>query len=139
MKNILMKKIPILLLFFFSGVVNVDAEVVKFKTTSVSYMTHDDLTGWSDWSTWEPTEMLVVIDADRDLVTIYSENPQEFDVIDTIEENEYDNEGGTSTTFLVVDEDGLRCHLRFRVQSDNSLQLYIDYNDFRYVYNLEGR
>ena len=47
--------------------------------------------------------------------------------------------GGTTISYSCVDDDGLRCGIRLRVQSDGSLQLYVDYNDAMWVYGIRKR
>lgn len=76
---------------------------------------------------------------DRDIVTIYSKVTQEYDVIEVLSEDERDPDGGVSTTLLCVDADGTRCHMRLRSQSNGALQLYIDYSNVSFVYNVESR
>ena len=50
-----------------------------------------------------------------------------------------DRYGGTTISYRCVDDDGLRCGIRLRVQADGSLQLYVDYNDAMWVYGLRKR
>lgn len=136
MKNIIMQRISVFLLFVLGCTVTLDAEVLKLRATSYAYKTYSEVTGWSDWSDWELSRDLVVF-GDNYRVTIYSTNPQEFDFVNALSEDEYDDEGGKTTTWLMVDQDGQRCHMRLRNLSDGGFQLYIDYTNIMYVYMFE--
>ena len=81
--------------------------------------------------------MLVVINADRDVITVYSQDPQEYDIIDY--EGEERDINGKSIRYLCVNEDGLRCNIRLRKQDDGSIQLYVDFSDAMWVYSLTER
>lgn len=131
MKRILLS---ILALILFSTTAY--AQTFKYKTTDFAYKTYDFNTGiWSDWSDWESSDMLVVISLDREVINIYSEEMQEYDIFD-YEGTSTDASGGESMTFNCVDRDGLRCNIRLRIQSDGIKQLYVDYNDIMWVYSM---
>lgn len=82
--------------------------------------------------------MLVVINQDKDRITVYSREMQEYDIYD-YDGEEDDRYGGTTISYRCVDDSGLRCGIRLRVQADGSLQLYVDYNDAMWVYGLRKR
>ncbi len=114
----------------------VSAEVYKFQATSLSSKYLISGGYWSEWSDWEYCRILVVFHTDR--INIYSNKTQEYDIYDSLGES-YDNDGGTTTTFKCIDADGLRCDVRRRIQSDGEWQLYVDYSDFMFVYNIEPK
>lgn len=93
---------------------------------------------WTEWSDWESSHMLVVISMDRQVINIYSEELQEYDIYEYIGE-ESDSGGGRSLKFNCVDRDGLRCQVRIRVMSDGQQQLYVDYSDVIFVYGIEEK
>lgn len=113
------------------------ADIQKMTATSVASKSYTN-GRWSEWSDWEDVNILVVINFDKERITIYSQRTQEFDIIQYYEE-ESDGEGGKVHEMVCVDEDGLRCHVRIRFPKTNIPQIYIDYKDFMYVYNLEQR
>lgn len=82
--------------------------------------------------------MLVVLSLDRNIINIYSDEMQEYDIYDYAGE-EHDDSGGSSIKFNCVNKDGLRCQIRLRVQSDGSKQLYVDFSDCILVYGLDER
>ena len=133
-----MKKAFFLTLILILGfMANASAQTYKFYSTDFAYKTKNSDGYWSRWSDWEESKCLVTISLDREVINIYSETPQEFDIYDEIGESE--DENGTSLTLRCVDKDGLRCWVRFRRQHDGVLQLYVEYNDIIYVYCLKER
>lgn len=131
-----MKKIFFLLIFIFS-ICSIKAQTYKYYTTCFAYKYYENYR-WTDWSDWKPSHMLVVISLDRNIINIYSDTMQEYDIYEYNGE-ENDRDGGTSLLFNCVNEDGLRCQVRLRIQSDGSKQLYVDFNDCMWVYGLEER
>lgn len=114
------------------------ADVIKCTATAFSIKTYDENRGrWSDWSKWEDCHMLVVLDDEK--VTIYSQEMQEYDIYATESEDEKDRDGGITDEFRCVDQDGTRCSMRLRRQKSGAVQLYIDYRNVIWVYNLESR
>lgn len=131
-----MKKLLFILILIFS-ICAVKAQTYKYYTTCFAYKYYENY-GWTDWSEWERSHMLVVISTDRNIINIYSDKIQEYDIYEyTGEEN--DDDGGSSFLFQCVNKDGLRCQVRLKVQSDGSKQLYVDFNDAMWVYGLEER
>lgn len=131
-----MKKLLFFLLFI-STICSLKAQTYKYYTNSFAYKTYEN-NRWTDWSDWEDSHMLVVISIDREIINIYSEQIQEYDVYEFSGEEKY-NDGSKSLKFKCVNKDGLRCLIRFRVTSDGSKQLYVDFNDIMWVYGLQER
>jgi len=126
-----------LTLFFAVAVCLSFAQTYKYKATEVALKTYEN-GRWSKWSDWEDVNILVVINSDKDVITIYSNQTQEYDIVEYLSEEE-DSDGGTQVKWLCVNEDGSRCHIRIRKQSDGQLQLYVDFSDLMFVYNIESR
>lgn len=120
------------------SVCELKAQTYKFQTYCFSYATKDRFGRWSEWSAWEDSDMLVVINEDKDRITIYSNEIQEYDIYE-YDGNNKDTYGGTSASFRCVDDNGLRCGIRLRARSDGTLQLYVDYNDTMWVYGIRKR
>jgi len=130
-----MKKFLLMILFVLC-VNGVDAQTYKFKTTDFAYKGVVN-NQWTDWTDWQSCDLLVVISVDRNMITIYSQDTQEYDIVE-YQGEETDNEG-KSMKFLCVNEDGLRCLIRLRVQNDGAKQLYVDFSDAMWVYNIIDR
>lgn len=110
------------------------AQTYKYQTTDFAYKYKNDYGVWTNWSEWEPSNMLVVLSLDRNILSIYSKELQEYDIYDWGNGFESESDGGSSWKLRGVNRDGLRCGIRLRVQSDGQMQMYIDFNDFMWVY-----
>ncbi len=129
----------VLLLMALCVSVMVSAEVYKYQATSLSSKSFNEYGGyWSKWSEWEDCNILVVLNSSAERINIYSSVTQEYDIYDVLDMS-YDDDGGKTTTFKCIDANGLRCDVRLRVQSDGQVQLYVDYSDFMFVYNIESK
>ena len=133
-----MKKLLFLCSFLMICGMTIANDVLKWQATELAYKTTDNWGNWSDWSDWEDVSILVVINTATDRVNIYSSEPQEYDIYD-YEPEETDSDGGTSITFHCVDVNGIRCDMRIRVQADGQVQLYVDYSNIMFVYNVQSR
>lgn len=133
-----MKRLFFLTLFFMFGVImNTEAQTYKYYSTDFAYKTKNTNGYWSEWSEWEESRCLVTINLDRDVINIYSETIQEFDIYEM--EGDSEDEDGISFTLRCIDKNGLRCSVRFRKQNNGILQLYIQYKDLMYVYCLKEK
>lgn len=133
-----MKKVLVLTLVFVLGfIADATAQTYKYYSTDFAYKTKKSNGYWTEWTDWEECRCLVSVSFDRDVINIYSEEPQEFDIYD--EEGESEDENGSSYTLRCIDKNGLRCCVRFRMQNDGILQLYVEYNDIIYVYCLKKK
>ena len=128
-----MKKFFLMLCFMVCGLV-AQAQNYQFYTYQFSYRVVDN-GEWTDWSDWQDSRMLVSINADNDVISIQSADPQRYQVLE-LGELEEDGEG-TSQEFLCVNEDNVRCNIRLRIQNDGIKQLYVDFADAMWVYSLE--
>ncbi len=113
------------------------AQIHKYRTTDFAYKELIN-NNWTDWSEWESSDILVVINLDREIINIYSDEMQEYDIYEW-GEFEDDGKGGETLEFKCVNKDGLRCGIRVRKQHDGQLQLYVDFRDIMFVYNIEIR
>ena len=135
-----MKKLIIIISFLlcFAGIDSF-AQNYKYMTTDFAYKVKDNYGNWSDWSDWEDSRCLVNINLDREEISIYSDERQEFTIYEWAEDTTRDSDGGEQMEFSCVDADGLRCTIRLRVQNDGQMQLYVDYRNLMYVYCIEEK
>jgi hypothetical protein len=90
---------------------------------------------WSNWLDWISTDINVKIDFDKAKIIIYSNEPQIYRLIEEVE-TPYDD-GGQQIKYRMIDQDGDYGSIRFRKQYNGTIQLYIDYADIKWVYNIE--
>jgi hypothetical protein len=112
-------------------------QVYKLKSTSFSSKYKINNYRWSDWSELEETSVLITIDLNKERITIYSKETQVYDVAEN-EGETYDNDGDITLSLFCVDKDGLTCRIRLvkLISQDGRNQLYVDYNDMKWVYNV---
>ena len=80
--------------------------------------------------------MVVVLDADKDRIVVYSEALQLFNIVKYYDKKET-NEGNV-VSFLCIDNSGIECNVSIFTRKDknNLKQLYIYYDDKVIVYNM---
>lgn len=125
-----MKKLVLMLMMLFTLSCNVIAQNVQwYQTTEFAFK----LEGY-DWSDWQKAEIGVKMDLSQDKITIYSDNVQIYRVIATLDPP-YDP-NGQQVKFKVIDQDGDYGHLRLRIENSGNSQIYIDFSDISWVYNV---
>lgn len=132
-----MKRFFFLFALMVMATVNATAEKLPFRTTSVSFATIDDY-GTYHWGDWEKCNVRVTIDTDDDIVTIYSKEKQVYYIYDTYNDGDpvSDGQGGEIIKFFIVDQDSDEGEMRLRIDSDGDTQLYIDFENCAWVYNI---
>lgn len=134
-----MKKFLLALMLVLGVATAANAQVVKYRATDFAIKAQNSNGTWTDWSDWQKTSVLIVVNFNNSTVQIYSQETQEFDIINKVSDWHTDGDGGQQFEVSCVDKDGLRCNMRFRKQNDGQLQLYVDYRDLMYVYSMEQR
>ena len=89
----------------------------------------------NEWSDWIDCDISVKIDIGNDKVTIYSNEVQIYRIIDKVDPPRDKN--GTQVAFSMIDQDGDRGMFRIRKQYDGAIQIYVDFSDISWVYNIE--
>ena len=107
----------------------------NYRTISYAYQQTDSCGNWEEWSDWEDSDMLIVINFDTDVVIIYSPERQRYQVTEYIR-SYTDGSGGKQVEFAFIDQDGDRGHLRLRIEKNGNSQIYIDFNNVRWCYNV---
>jgi hypothetical protein len=91
---------------------------------------------WSEWSSWRDANILIVIDATKDRITIYSETTQTYDIL-ADEGESLSDRGDKVRTYTCVDENGSRCQIRI-VKRTNTAQIYADFSNVILCYNIKS-
>ena len=114
------------------------AQITKFKSTSFATKFKNEYSGsWSKWSEFEKTEVLITIDLNNERIKVFSKVEQVYDIIKYYEK-ETDQDGDETLQFQCVNEDGLKCNVRFVIlnSQNGQRQLYVDFADMMWVYNI---
>lgn len=77
----------------------------------------------------EKCNVRIVINLEKDMVTIYRNVTQYYYIYDTYNNGDPypDTKGGYQIKFYMVDQDGNKGSLRLRVASNGTSQIYIDF------------
>lgn len=132
-----MKKLTLSIILVLLSAFGFAQSIYKFRSTDLAYQYYDSYYGsWSSWSDWQSTSVLIVIDLYKERITIYSSELQQYDIYENYDER-IDSDGDYVNEFRAIDQDGIRCGIRF-ITNDNTSrsQIYIDYSDMRWVYNV---
>lgn len=100
------------------------------------YISHKQLLSnneWTDWSDWEYCHHKITITEDS--ITIDKKTETEIYIIETEYEVQKDSNSDTFK-FKVIDDYERVLYIRLRFQYNGVAQLYIDYDDVVYAYNL---
>lgn len=128
-------KILALLIFSLMFYNRCDAQVYKLRAYEISYKYYDNNYGWTDWSEWEKCNILITVDLYEMRIKIYSDVEQEYDIIETTND-ENDIYGNSTVKCVAVDKYGLKCNVRIVNDKYSNKQIYIDYLDIHWVYNV---
>lgn len=128
-----MRKFIIAFFMLMSFTLASHAETYWYKATSFALA--EIRNNYYNWSDWERSNVSISIDLTNDVITIYSQVKQTYYVVST-EESGSDNSGGRFVRFYVVDSSRRRGNVRLRIESNGNSQMYIDFNDYAWCYNV---
>jgi hypothetical protein len=129
-------KILIVLLTFGLGIAKIEAQPIRFKSSSVSFTDKKPDGSWNEWSDFVKANVLITLDAKKDLILINSNEVQSFKIkaYGEIEDNEEVN----IVPFECVDNKFSKCTILIitKKKESNRMQIYINYNEVKFVYNI---
>jgi len=131
MKKITLSLIIILLCSFSA----LSQESRKFRTQSVAAKFLDDDGTFGEWSDWEDSNLLIVLNVEDQQITIYGEPNRVFDIITTKEEIEDD--GSRQLIMTCLGHNQMECGFRMVTDKDFNLQFYIHYSEAIFAYNVK--
>ena len=122
-----MKKLISLCIVFLGITVQAqDVQWLKAYELAVNYE------GWSDW---EPVNIDVKIDFNKGLVKILSKQTQVYEILSQLPSMK--DSSGENLRFRVIDQDKDIGVLMFRVQNNGTKQIYLEFDDIGWVYNVK--
>lgn len=133
-----MKFFSLLVVFLFLNInaQNINAQIYRFKTSSVSVIEKAPGGNWGKWSPFKKAEMIITLDGKKNRVVVNSRELQLYKIVSYGEviENLYDK----TVPLECVDNDGGSCTILIvtRKNQNNRMQFYINYNDVKMVYNI---
>lgn len=129
-----MKKYLLILLCFIS--ISGYAQVQWYRTTQYAEATIINSRYY--WGDWESSNMRLCIDIGNDQIIVYSPRIQIYQVYGVYNNGQpyVDDSGGTNIKFYVIDQDYDRGNIRLRVEKNGNSQIYIDFSNVAWVYNV---
>lgn len=124
-----MKKISLLLLILLSSFTLKAQTNLWFRTTEFAYKINNN------WSEWESSDLKIQVNLEKEVIIIYSPEIQVYNILQQVD-SPLDAEGET-IKYLILDQDNDYGYLRLRVQNNGVSQIYIDFSDVTWVYNIE--
>ena len=130
-----MKKLLLMLMLLFTISINTyGAEVYIYKTTG--FAIKQVVNGrWTNWSDWQESDMYVTINFDTDVVKIFSPETQVYKITEYVRKYT-DESDGQQIEFRFIDQDGDRGSMRLRIERNGNSQIYIEFSDIMWVYNI---
>lgn len=122
-----MKKLISLCIVFLGITVQAqDIQRLKAYELAVNYE------GWSDW---EPVNIDVKIDFNKGFIKILSKQTQVYEILSQLPSMK--DSSGENLRFRVIDQDKDIGVLMFRVQNNGTKQIYLEFDDIGWVYNVK--
>lgn len=115
------------------SIVAANAQVQYYRSTA--YAQANVYNGCYVWSDWQSSNMTITINLNTDMITIYSPRTQIYRVVSAGDAYN-DSNGGRQVSFKVIDQDGDRGTIRLRIESNGNSQIYVDFSNVAWVYNV---
>lgn len=132
-----MKSKIFILLSFILISVNIFSQVDYYTANQFSIKYRIAYDSWSNWSQWTDCLIDVKVDLEENKFIIYSNSLQIYKIVDHVKTTE--NESESVMICKIIDQDQKQGYLHLRVFQQKYLQLYIEFNDRMWVYNLNKR
>lgn len=114
----------------------------RLKSVQMRVVVNDSHGAFVEVLDWQATEVVIVIDLNKEKVKIYSRSPQDFDIVKYVGD-ETGPYGEKWIRYKCVDKDGKQCTIRLMVYTKAyktqtgalyTSNLFIDYFDVTYQY-----
>lgn len=129
-------KILIVLFILGTGFQKAYSQPIRFKTSSVSFTDKDEKGSWNEWSDFVKTNVLITVDAKKNLIVVNSAEVQSFKIKSYGEIQ--DNDEVNIVPFECIDNKFSKCTIFIitKKKENNRMQFYINYNEVKFVYNI---
>lgn len=111
-------------------------QILKFRTTAFASNSYNYYTQrWTGWSSWENSDMLLTINLNNDVVTIYSPKTQIYSIYD-FDGEFYDSDGDYNMVFWFIDQDYDKGKMKLLQRTSGASEVYIEFSDLRWCYRV---
>lgn len=128
-----MKRV-LFLVFCIVTVFSASAQILKFKTTGYTHK-EKNYYGWTNWSPWESSSMLIQMNLNTDIVTIYSPKIQQYNIIN-YNGSYVDRDGDTVSEYRFIDQDGDVGTMKLMVRTTGRSEMYIQFANVIWCYSV---
>lgn len=90
---------------------------------------------WTDWSSWQACNVNIKFDLSTDWITIYS-NKTQYYKITQYHGQRVESDGSQQAYFTAADTNGGVITIRLRMERNGNSQIYIEYANAMWVYNV---
>lgn len=131
-----MKKFFVILMMAVIGF-TASANSIWFRAYSYAskYKTNYNRNNSQGWSNFQKCNVDIEFKMDDDIIVIYSNRTQVYAIYENAGTYN-DAEGGKQQGYYVLDQDYDKGMIRLRIARDGTSQLYVDFNDVGWVYNV---
>ncbi len=111
------------------------AQTIKHRATHQAFKTSDVITEkFGQWSEWEKTDVIVIIDVKWQTLTIYDSPKKIYNILEEIEQREFTDK--STIVFDALDENNTKCVVELVHYETGKNQLYIRWSNFQLVYQI---
>jgi|SRR5690554_4683611 len=127
------KRLSVIIALFFCGY-GVFGQVTKFRAQQFAFKYYQENAGWTEWSDWEETSLLITYNSNTIRIAIHEDPVRTFDII----ASEVDtNEAGDRILHMnCIGENGDEVLFKMVYDVNYNMQFYIDYGKVVIVYNV---
>ena len=115
----------------FTCVFATDAQVLNFRSEAYSQRSLTTY-GWSDWSNWKSSNVLITINLNNDRVTIYSNRNQCYQIYDYT--GHYMDGNTECIDYRFYDQDGDIGTMTLAMKSNGQSEIYIRFANIQWAY-----
>lgn len=129
----IIKHILVVLMLFFSTILF--SQTYTYHTTAFAINEYTDY-GWTGWSKWEYSNLLVTVNLDKNIIVINSPYKQIYSLTNVVGDG-YDQDGEYNAVFKFIDQDYDRGTIRFIDRHSGVSEIYIEFSNVRWCYRIK--
>jgi hypothetical protein len=114
-------------------------QVYKYKAFQFTMEVYDANGNDTYPNKWDSTDILVVVNSDKNKIKIYSKQEQDIDMVSLVSTKK-DDDDNTFLVYKCVDGEGKDCRVKFYIYKDQTQvhkeTLTVQYSDMAFIYRL---
>lgn len=127
------KRLSVIIVLFFCSY-GVFGQVTKFRTQQFAFKYYQENAGWTDWSEWEETSLLITYNSNTLRITIHEDPVRTFDIVASeVDTNEV---GDKILRMNCIGDNEDEVLFKMVYDLNYNMQFYINYGKAVIVYNV---